>query len=238
MAIEISNRLGLANVKSDYIHTAGRKLEDIHERLLELEAKGEVKVIHIKEENKPIEAETLLGWKKKIPTNKLWHHKSCGQCGNIPGYPVSLLWFMNQMGLEYVDERNQTSCTAWNYHGSGTSNPVGLAAVAVRNWHRAYELGLFPLFHCATTFGDYKEMRNLLVENKELRDEVRRIMQKIGRELVIPEYIVHYSEWVHVMRFEIAKLKKYDLSSVIATVHPACHTYKMIPEDCIYDKDI
>ncbi len=74
MAIEISNRLGLANVKSDYIHTSGRKLEDIHERLLELESKGEVKVIHIKEENKPIEAETLLGWKKKIPTNKLWHH--------------------------------------------------------------------------------------------------------------------------------------------------------------------
>ena len=105
MAMEISNRLGLANVKSDYIHTAGRKLEDIHERLLELEAKGEVKVIHVKDENKPIEAETLLGWKKKIPTNKLWHHKSCGQCGNIPGYPVSLLWFMNQMGLEYVDER-------------------------------------------------------------------------------------------------------------------------------------
>lgn len=238
MAIEISNRLGLANVKSDYIHSAGRKLENIHEQLLELEAKGEVKVIHIKDENKPIEANTLFGWKKKIPTNKIWHHKSCGQCGNIPGYPVSLLWFMNQMGLEYVDERNQTSCTAWNYHGSGTSNPVGLAAVAVRNWHRAYELGLFPLFHCATTFGDYKEMRNMLVEHKELRDEVRRIMHKIGRELVIPEYIVHYSEWVHVMRFEIAKLKKYDLSNIIATVHPACHTYKMIPEDCIYDKDI
>lgn len=65
MAVEISNRLGLAGMKSDYIHTAGRKLEDIHQRLLELEAKGEVKVIHVKDENKAIEAETLLGWKKK-----------------------------------------------------------------------------------------------------------------------------------------------------------------------------
>ena len=85
MAIEISNRLGLANVKSDYIHSAGRKLEDIHEQLLELEAKGDVKVIHIKDENKPIEANTLFGWKKK---SLLIKYGTISRAGSAETYPA------------------------------------------------------------------------------------------------------------------------------------------------------
>ncbi len=212
--------------------------DDPREHLRELEARGEVKIIPITEENQPIEVETLLGRTKLIPTTKLWHHKSCGQCGNIPGYPTSIIWLMNRLGLEYLDETHQTSCTAWNYHGSGTSNLVALASVAVRNWHRAYETGYFPLIHCGTSFGNYKEIRNLLVEHKELRDEVRRIMAKVGRELVIPQEIVHYSEWLHVLRKRVAALKVYDASQVVTTVHPACHVWKMIPDDVIYDREI
>ena len=45
----------------------------------------------------PVMAKTLYGWDKKIPTTQLWHHKCCGQCGNIPGYPVSLLWLQNKL---------------------------------------------------------------------------------------------------------------------------------------------
>lgn len=211
---------------------------DPREELAELEDQGEVKVIHITDENRPIEVETLLGRTKRIPTTKLWHHKSCGQCGNIPGYPTSIMWFMNKLGLEYLDETHQTSCTAWNYHGSGTSNLVALASVAVRNWHRAYETGYFPLIHCGTSFGNYKEMRNLLIEHKDLREEVRRIMRKVGRDLVIPEEIVHYSEWLHVLRDRVAALKVHDVSSIIATVHPACHVWKLVPDDVIYDPAI
>ncbi len=206
--------------------------------LRELEARGEVKIIPITADNRPIEVETLLGRTKRIPTNKLWHHKSCGQCGNIPGYPTSIMWLMNRLGLEYLDESHQTSCTAWNYHGSGTSNLVALAAVAVRNWHRAYETGYYPLIHCGTSFGNYKEIRNLLVEHRELRDEVRRILNKVGRELVIPEEIVHYSEWLHVLRKPVAAMNRYDVSHIVATVHPACHVWKLIPEDVIYDRTI
>ncbi len=228
----------LARMRMPSRKVPGKKPFPFHEELLELGEKGEVIVIPIKEENRPVEVECLDGRKKRIPTNKLWHHKSCGQCGNIPGYPASIMWFMNRFGLDYLDETNQTSCTAWNYHGSGTSNVVALAAVASRNFHRAYETGYYPLIHCGTSFGNYKEMRNLLVEHKELRDEVRKIMHKLGRELVLPEEIVHYSEWLHVMRHDIAKLKTQDVSQVVTTVHPACHTWKMIPEDYIYDTDV
>ncbi len=213
----------------------GKKVVDVREEMDRLEAAGEIVVHRIRPENRPVEVSTLFGWTKRIPTDRLWHHKSCGQCGNIPGYPSSLLWMMNETGRTYLNEPHQTSCTAWNYHGTATSNPVALAAVAARNFHRAYETDHFPLIHCGTSYGDYKEMRKLLVENAAVRTKVREVLGKMGRELVLPEEIVHYSEWVHVMAPEIRARQQHPVRGIVATVHEPCHYYKMVPEDAVYD---
>ncbi len=216
----------------------GKRVVDVREEMERLEERGELVIHRIRPENRPVEASTLFGWTKRIPTDRLWHHKSCGQCGNIPGYPSSLLWLMNETGRSYLNEPHQTSCTAWNYHGTATSNPVALAAVAARNFHRAYETGHFPLIHCGTSFGDYKEMRKLLVENTEVRHKVREVLRKMDRDLVLPEEIVHYSEWVHAMTPEILARQRYPVKGIIATVHEPCHYYKMVPEDAVYDDAI
>jgi heterodisulfide reductase subunit B len=216
----------------------GKKVVDVREEMFRLEEQGELLVHRIRPENRPVSMQTLFGWTKRVPTDRLWHHKSCGQCGNIPGYPSSLLWIMNETGREYLNEPHQTSCTAWNYHGTATSNPVALAAVAARNFHRAYETGHFPLIHCGTSYGDYKEMRKLLVENAEVRHKVREVLRHMGRELVLPEEIVHYSEWVQAMAPEILARRRFDVSGVVATVHEPCHYYKMVPEDAIYDETV
>ncbi|MEX5729576.1 heterodisulfide reductase subunit B [Rhodovulum iodosum] len=231
--------------------TGKERKEDIRDHMWELEREGEIIVHRIGDGHEPVMAKTLYGWDKKIPTNNLWHHKSCGQCGNIPGYPSSVLWIMNQMGQTYLDETDQTSCTAWNYHGSGIGNVVSLAAVFLRNFHQAYvsakAMGLpegtfYPLVHCGTSFGNYKEMRIFLMESPELRAEVKAILGKLGRlvdgKLLIPEEIVHYSEWLHVMRHRIAERQTIDVSNIRTTVHPACHVYKMVPEDVIYDDTV
>jgi heterodisulfide reductase subunit B len=67
-------------------------------------------------------------------------------------------------------------------------------------------------------------------------------MAKLGRlvdgKLLIPEEIIHYSEWVHVMRHKIKENQVVDASNIRATIHPACHVYKMVPQDAIYDDDI
>jgi heterodisulfide reductase subunit B len=216
----------------------GKKVIDLRPEMERLEAEGEIVIHRIRPENRPVPMTTLFGWTKLIPTDRLWHHKSCGQCGNIPGYPSSLLWIMNQLGRTYLNEPHQTSCTAWNYHGTATSNPVALAAVAARNFHRAYETGHFPLIHCGTSFGDYKEMRKLLVENEKVRRKVREILKGMGRELVLPEEIVHYSEWVHAVIPELKARQRFDLREVVTAVHEPCHYYKMVPEDAIYDDRI
>jgi heterodisulfide reductase subunit B len=234
----------------------GERMDDIRDHMWELEKDGQIIVHRITDDHKPEIVQTLFGWDKKIPTTQLWHHKSCGQCGNIPGYPTSLMWFMNEFGYkpgeDYLDETDQTSCTAWNYHGSGIGNVESLAAVFLRNFHQAYVSGqqygkdgghFYPLVHCGTSFGNYKEIRKYLVESSELREKVTKILGKLGRlvdgKLVIPEEIIHYSEWVHVMRHRMAnELQKIDISNIRTTVHAACHYYKMVHEDAIYDPTV
>lgn len=231
--------------------TGKERVQDVRDAMWELERDGEIIVHRITDQHEPVTARTLYGWPKRIPTNNLWHHKSCGQCGNIPGYPTTLMWLMNELGTRYLDETDQTSCTAWNYHGSGIGNVVSLAAVFLRNFHQAYvsakaqglpEGTYFPLVHCGTSFGNYKEMRHYLVHSAELREQVRKILAKLGRlidgKLLIPEEIVHYSEWLHVMRERLAERRTMDCSHIRSTVHPACHVYKMVPEDVIYDDTV
>ena len=213
-----------------------RSLDDPRAELLELERQGELIVQKIDRE--AVTVSTKYGREKRIQKSHLWHHKSCGQCGHIPGYSTSIFWVMRKLGYDYHDPRDQTSCTAWNYYASATSNSAAQAAVAVRNFAAAYESGYFPLIHCGTSYGHYKDVREELIRHPELRAQVRAIMAKLGKPLVLPEEIIHYSEWFHALRDEIASKQARDVSGIVVSVHPACHYHKIVPGDAIYDPDI
>jgi heterodisulfide reductase subunit B len=210
--------------------------EDYHDLIFQLEKEGEWEVHRVPEPY--VEVKNKFGRTKKIPVETTWHHKSCGQCGHIPGYSTSVFWLNRQLGLDYNDPTDQTSCTAWNYYASATSNAAAQAAVAMRNFSAAEETGYFPIIHCATSFGHYKETRQQLIHNPELRREVKKILAKLGKKLVIPEEVVHYSEWVHAMRDRIAERQVIDMSKIAATIHPACHYHKLVGEDAIYAPEV
>jgi heterodisulfide reductase subunit B len=209
---------------------------DFHEKIFEVEAEGGWIVHRVPEDH--VLVPTKFGLEKKIPRGHLWHHKSCGQCGHIPGYSTSIYWVMRKLGYDYEDPRDQTSCTAWNYYASATSNSAAQAAVALRNFASAYESGYFPLIHCGTSYGHYKEVRAELLRHPDLRDEVRRVLDRLGKPMVMPEEIVHYSEWFYAMREEIKAHQVRDMKGIVVTVHPACHYYKLVEGDAIYDPDI
>ena len=211
-------------------------IEDIREEVLKLEAEGEWIVQRVPDDH--TEVTTKYGRTKKIPNRHTWHHKSCGQCGHIPGYSTAIFWLNRELGTEYNDPRDQTSCTAWNYYASATSNAPAQAAVAMRNFAAAYETGFYPVIHCGTSYGHYKEVREELVRHPDLRAQVRDILARMNKPLVMPEEMIHYSEWIHVMRHEIRKRTVLDLSNITCVVHPACHYYKLVAEDAIYDPEI
>ncbi len=210
--------------------------EDFHDHLFALEEEGELVVQRVPEPF--IEVMTKYGRTKKIPLDQTWHHKSCGQCGHIPGYSTSIIWIVRKLGYDYLDPTDQTSCTAWNYYASATSNAPAQAAVAHRNFAAAYETGYYPLIHCGTSYGHYKETREEIIHHAELRKQVREVMEKLGKPLVIPEEIVHYSEYIHAARNMIAERQVFDFSDIGVCIHPACHYYKLVEEDAIYDEDI
>ena len=236
MPTTTASPLPLKAEERKFVRKSPPPTDDYREQLFELEAKGEIEVIRVPEPY--IEVETKFGRLKKIPLDKTWHHKSCGQCGHIPGYSTAIFWLNRQFGFDYHDPRDQTSCTAWNYYASATSNPAAQAAVAVRNFAQAQIDGYFPVIHCGTSYGHYKEVRTELLHSAELRKQVSAVLARLGKKLVFPEEIVHYSEWVHVMRHEIKKRQTRDFSNLTITVHPACHYHKLVVEDAIYDKDL
>ncbi len=220
----------------EFIRKGKPPTEDYRELLFELEAKGELEVQRVPEPY--VEVETKYGRKKKVPLEHTWHHKSCGQCGHIPGYSTSIFWLNRQFKKDYYDPRDQSSCTAWNYYASSTSNSAAQAAVAIRNFAQAKLDGYFPLIHCGTSYGHYKEVREEILHHQKLRDQVRKVMDRLKMPFVFPEEIVHYSEWVHVMADDIAKRQVLDFSKIRTTVHPACHYHKLVVEDAIYDRDL
>ena len=234
--MSVTTAVPLKASKREFIRKGKPPTEDYRELLFELEAKGELEIQRVPEPY--VEVETKYGRKKKIPLEFTWHHKSCGQCGHIPGYSTAIFWLNRKLGYEYHDPRDQTSCTAWNYYASSTSNSAAQAAVAVRNFAQAKLDGFFPMIHCGTSYGHYKEVREEILHHPKLRDQVRKIMDRLKMPFVFPEEIVHYSEWVHVVRKEIAEKQVLDFSGITATVHPACHYHKLVVEDAIYDREL
>jgi heterodisulfide reductase subunit B len=210
--------------------------EDFHDHVFELEHEGEWIVQRVPEPY--VEVMTKYGRKKKIPLGLTWHHKSCGQCGHIPGYSTAIFWLNRKLNFQYIDPTDQTSCTAWNYYASATSNAAAQAGVGMRNFAAAYETGYFPIIHCGTSYGHYKEMREQLMHHEDIRHQVRDVMKKLGKPMVMPEEIVHYSEWIHAVRDRIAAKQTCDFSKIAVAVHPACHYYKLVQEDAIYDPEI
>ncbi len=226
----------LTKTERRFDRSAEAPTEDYHDLIDELERAGELIVHRVPEPY--VTVMTKYGRAKKIPLNITWHHKSCGQCGHIPGYSTAIFWLVRKLGFDYIDPTDQTSCTAWNYYASATSNAAAQAAVAHRNFAAAYETGYYPIIHCGTSYGHYKETREELMHHADLRHQVRAVLAKLGKPLVMPEEIVHYSEWIHVVRDQIAAGQTRDFSNVATVVHPACHYYKLVQEDAIYDEEI
>jgi len=199
--------------------------------LEELEDKGELKIMRIKGPYE--EYETVPGYKKKVHLDNFWDHKSCNLCSINPGAAKSLWWLWDQFGIDYMNPDTQTSCTGWIYWATGIQSISALVGVMARNWHECYRQGRNFNIHCITSFATYTEARHWIVESEEVRSNVKQYLKSLGRELVVPESIVHVSDVVYALRDRIAKKAKYRLDKVEVAVHYGDHYWKGIMENAI-----
>jgi heterodisulfide reductase subunit B2 len=169
-------------------------------------------------QHEPVIVKTLYGWDKKIPTNSSGTTSPAASAATSRATRLAAVADEQAGGTDYLDETDQTSCTAWNYHGSGIGNVESLAAVFLRNFHQAYVSAKAQGGHEGPLLpaGALRHLVRQLQGDAQVPDalrrtarEVKKILGKLGRlvdgKLLIPEEIVHYSEWVHVMRDRIAR---------------------------------
>lgn len=212
--------------KEDY-----RKAQYLQERLYELEERGKIRLLRIK--GPYVEAETVPGVKKRIHLDSFWDHKSCNLCSINPGAAKSIWWVWEKLGIDYENPSTQTSCTGWMYWATGAHSPGALAAAFVRNVHECWKRERNFNIFCITSFATYTEVRHWLGENEGLLEKVSRYMEELGREVVIPEYIVHVSEVFWALRERIKERAKYTLSGIRVAVHYGDHYWKGIMENAL-----
>lgn len=224
--------------RPDFIVSAA----EIRNALRRLEAEGEIVLSRLTEVHEPIEVRTLGGGQRRIPTTAIWHDRSLTD----PGHSASLLWLQRKLGTDHLDAPDVAQSAAVTLHAAGFGTPASLAAVLLRNTHRAYVAArmqgrpdghFFPLLHSASACGLFRQVLAQLVSSAALRGAVRAALDATGRlvdgKIVIPEEVVHVSEWLHVMRHRIRNVQTRDASALRVTVNPACHLYRIGPRDAI-----
>ena len=218
---------------------------EFRKEIEELDEEGEYTLWKVPEPYIEFETVSGSGIKKKIPMDNLYMHRSCWLSSIYTGAVKSIFYVMDKLGIKYfAHDPNQLTCTGWAYHG-GTALPLEASlTVAARNWHQAYsvcgrEFGPskgYLCIHCITSHGMYYDEREILVHSKEARDKVKENLAKLGREMVIPEYITHIHETIYALRDEIAKKAEHKFDGVVAVEHNACHYWKLAPYEVIGGK--
>ena len=240
-----------ARVDKRSMLTSKDRVEDVRDALWQLEKDGEIIVQRVRDEHQPMIAKTLLRLGQEDPDHPAVASQVVRPVRQHPGLS-DLAAVADEPDGDQLSRRDRPDLV----HGVelsrlGHRQRREPGRVFLRNFHQAYVAGraqgladghYYPLVHCGTSFGNYKEIRSFLVHSSALREKVKAVLGKLGRlvdgKLLIPEEVVHYSEWLHMMRDRIAAMREFDVSQIRATIHPACHVYKMIPEDAIYDDAI
>jgi heterodisulfide reductase subunit B len=152
-----------------------------------------------------------------------------------PDLEYALRYIYPKLGVELVDLEGASCCPTW-----GTMPSVDLAgwcAVSARNMCIAEEKGVDILTVCGSCYGSLSETRHKMLHNPEIRDEVNRMLGKIGREWKGTSQVRH-GVWVLYKDIGLDKIKesiKYRLDGLTIAVQPGCHF--LWPSEVYVDKE-
>jgi heterodisulfide reductase subunit B len=194
--------------------------------------------------------ETL--WKrhiKNIPGNGYFLSLSCILGTFYPGCEAMIPKVYDMLGINWgtnpSDKSGWTCCTGIAYHGDIMPIEGTLLTIA-RLWSIAKEAGFDTLtLSCVTSFGLHTECKEMYHEEPGLKEKIDRwLKQACGRELYIPEHLVHVSDVVYHYRNKLRDdFMKFQLVEESAgrplrvVDHVGCHYSKLFPEKAIGGQD-
>lgn len=166
---------------------------------------------------------------KEIPTDKVYHFKSCVMGTFFPGSELSLLYIYERLGLVVSNDDSQTTCMGFCYHGGIIPWKTNLA-VNARNMAIAEEQSRNIVCICPTSYGNLKECRKAL-ENAETRNTVNKILSQVRRVYQGKVDVFHASEIVYALRQKLKDMAKFSLNGIRIATHHGCHYSKIFYQE-------
>ncbi len=175
---------------------------------------------------------------KNIPTRKIFFFRSCLMNVEYPGVESSTKWAFNKLGIDWIQDPNQSCCTGLGYYYD-LFDQLSTTTIAARNFWLAKEKTKYENFAvlCSTCYAINKKSCSLLKEKQEIYEKVNSILEQVGMKyknnLDSKNNFFHVVEIFHKVREKIAEFNKFDLSKLRVASHPACHYYKTFSNDAI-----
>lgn len=166
---------------------------------------------------------------KEVPRDNLYLFKSCVAGSLYPGIERSVRIVLDRLGISYVDDPAQSSCSGTGYH-VGVIPLMANVALNARNLSLAAAAGGNIVCTCPTSYANLKDCRELINDDAGVRRAAMGAMRTIGREYDDRVTISHASETLMALLDKIVPLSA-SFKGLKAVTHHGCHYNKIFRKD-------
>ena len=176
-------------------------------------------------------------YQKEIPDNDFFYVRSCIRQNLFPAAEVIFLQILREeLGKNVYETPHHTTCGGIGYHSDIVPLETAMT-IHARQFALMTEAG-FENYACSciTSFGLYSEVLEMWHHHPEILQKIRKYLQEAtGREFEIPKHLIHASDIIYKLRYEIAEKAKYKLINkhtgkpLKVVEHIGCHYSKMFP---------
>ena len=176
-------------------------------------------------------------YQKEIPDNDFFYVRSCVRQNFFPAAEVTILKILREdLGKNVYETPHHTTCGGIGYHSDIVPLETAMT-IHARQFALMSEAGIENyLCSCITSFGFYTEVLETWHHFPAILDKIRKnLKEATGREFKTPKHLIHVSDLVYKLRFEIAEKAKYKLINIHTgkplkvVEHIGCHYSKMFP---------
>jgi len=172
--------------------------------------------------------EAKVQYLKKIQTDKIYFFKSCFMDSHYPGATESIRFILDKIGVDYIDDSCQSTCTGFGYY-SGIISFETTVNINARNFAIAEEKGYNNIATaCVTSYGVLNECKKVL--NDGAAEESNKILKEMGLKYKGDVNINHIFETLYYLIPKIKKKIVNRFDGLHVAVHYGCHYTKMFRE--------
>lgn len=156
--------------------------------------------------------------------------KSCTAGTIYPGIELSIRYILDNLGLTYINDPRQSSCTGSGVHLGVVPMETNMALNA-RNLSLAAETDSDIVCICPMSYSNLKHCQKLISKDTKLERGYKKIMDEIGLIYDVTSDVYHVSELFLKFRNQITEKTVKFPSNIRVATHHGCHYSKFFFKD-------